>query len=251
MNASELLGWQYLIFLLPMAISALLLLLSSLKLGHRGGHGGHGHAGHAHGGHASSAGHRGHEAIRAPAHSPAHAPPSHHSSASGHKTKAAEAQERPNVTINNHFVWNLTGSRNAPLPMVLEAFFLVWGLCGYWANRMWIHGEGLPPAKILPSVAAALVGGLIGARLAAEVLGRMMPEDESLVVSREGLYGLIGKVAFPVSETSGRIHVYDSFGTLHDEMCRVEAGRPTISRGGRAMVVDRDTGGRLIVEAVE
>src|SRR5438105_14417347 len=52
MDPTMLLQWHYLIFLLPGAVSALLLVLSSLRFGHRGGHiGGHGHVGlHGHAG---------------------------------------------------------------------------------------------------------------------------------------------------------------------------------------------------------
>ena len=125
---------------------------------------------------------------------------------------------------------------------------LAWGLCGYWGNRLLLHSNAPTPGKMLPSLLAALVGGLVGARIAAEIFGRMMPEDESLAVSRDGLYGLTSKVAYPVSETGGRIHIYDTYGTLHDETCRVAAGYPTIERGRRVIVLDRDLDGRLIVE---
>lgn len=46
MGAASLLQWQTLIFLLPFSISALLLLLASLRLGHHAG--GHATLGHAH-----------------------------------------------------------------------------------------------------------------------------------------------------------------------------------------------------------
>jgi hypothetical protein len=42
--------------------------------------------------------------------------------------------------------------------------------------------------------------------------------------------------------------VYDSFGTLHDEMCRIAPGQLTIEKGRQAIVLDMDTQGRLLVE---
>ena len=78
----------------------------------------------------------------------------------------------------------------------------------------------------------------------------MIPPEESLDVSREELYGLTGEVAFPVSETAGRIRIYDPHGSLHDETCRIATGHTPIAKGRFAMVLDRDTQGNLIVEEV-
>ena len=53
-------------------------------------------------------------------------------------------------------------------------------------------------------------------------------------MSRDGLFGLTGQVVFPVSAASGRIHIYDEHGTLHDEMCRwrpVTRPLPKAARG--------------------
>lgn len=127
---------------------------------------------------------------------------------------------------------------------------MVWGLCGYWANQIVVQSANPTPAQMLPSLGIALGGGLIGARVAAEVISRMMPPDESQDVSHGGLFGMTGEVAFPVSETGGRILVYDEHGTLHDETCRVTPGTPAIGRGRRVMVVDMDNEGKLLVEEV-
>src|ERR1019366_4010562 len=116
--------------------------------------------------------------------------------------------------------------------------------------RTLLHAASRAPREIWPSLAIAFCAGLIGARLGAELLGRIMPKEESLDVSRDGLFGLTGNVAFSVSSTSGRIHVYDRFGTLHDEMCRVVQDHAAIEKGRRAMVVDVDRQGLLLVEEV-
>ncbi len=249
MNATMLLQWHYLIFILPMGAAAVLLLLSSLRLGHHSGHSGHhgpalhGHAPAAHAAHAAPhtapSGHGAHQTTTT-----GHGAGSGRAAANGQKATDA----RPHVTVSNHLVLNLTGANRAPLAMILEAFLLIWGVCGLWAHQLMIHSEQPSPQKIGLLVGIALVGGVVGARVAASLIGRFMPQDETLIVSRNELIGLTGTVVFTASQTSGRIHIYDTFGTLHDETCRVAPGQLTIEKGRQAMVLDMDTQGRLLVE---
>jgi hypothetical protein len=253
MNGTTLLQWHYLIFLLPFGLAAFLLLLSSLRLGHR--HGGHGRV-------AAHSGHGGHgaHATAGPAHTHgAHGGHSGHGAATarhggtgkgGHGKANGRSSREAGATPANVFL-ALMGVDRAPLPMVVESFCICWGLIGCLANQ-WLLPRGLEPTlfQMLPSLGIALGGGLIGARGAAELIARLMPQDESQVVSRDGLFGMVGKVAFPVSATGGRIHIYDEFGTLHDETCRVAPAYPSIAKGCRAMVMDRDAQGNLIVEEV-
>ncbi|HLK55483.1 MAG TPA: hypothetical protein VKU00_02910 [Chthonomonadaceae bacterium] len=270
MHVETLLQWHYLIFLLPLAVGALLLLLSSLRMGHHGGHhgvhGGHGPA------HAPAAPHvpHGHAVVHAPAHAPAtphgHAPahsaptPAHHAPAhtpvkhapaTDAKAQAAKTTDsRPNVSVTTHFVLNLTGANRAPLVMILEAFLVLWGIVGLWADRLMLHSDQPTTRETLAVLGVALVGGAIGARIAAAILARVLPQEETLVVSRNALFGLTGKITYPVSQTSGRIHVYDQHGTLHDEMCRISPEHLPIEKGRRAMVLDMDAKGLLIVEEI-
>ncbi len=260
-GVAKLLEWEYLIFLLPCGVAALLLLLSSLRLGHHGGHGhigGHGHLG-THGpfgvhAHAGAHGMHGAQSGATHAGGPAHGQNTHsHPAVRARVGKVEVVRHGPNkenVTITTNFVLHILGIDRAPLLMILEAFCLVWGVTGFWANRMLLHSANPTPREMLPSLAIALGVGIIGARVAAEIIARLLPQEESLVVSRDGLFGMAGTVAFPVSATAGRIHVYDEFGTLHDEMCRVASDHPTIEKGHKALVVDMDAQGRLIVEEI-
>lgn len=134
--------------------------------------------------------------------------------------------------------------------MVIEAFCVGWGFVGFWANEILLKGRSPSLIEMGPSLAAALVGGLICARLTAVLITRLLPIDESFVVSQNALFGLAGTVTFPVSASAGRIHIYDEFGSLHDESCRVQDGRGPIEKGRKAMVMDMDTRGTLIVEEV-
>lgn len=257
MNDAEatplLLQWHYLIFLLPFGVAAFLLLLTSLRPGH-GHHGGGHHAGgghydghydghhgsgmhHAGGAHSAGDGH--HEGCAVESHGP------HHSNG----TKSADARHDSGVTPLG-IILSLIGAKNAPLPMVLEIYALSWGIIGYWANRSLVPETPTPPTlwRALPAIVIAFVISLIAGRLAAALIGKLMPRDESYVVSRDSLFGLTGRIVFAASETSGRIHVYDEFGTLHDESCRVEPGMPGLAKGETARIVDRNANGHLIVE---
>lgn len=62
---------------------------------------------------------------------------------------------------------------------------------------------------------------------------------------------LTGKAIFPVTTTTGRLHLYDGNGTLHEHPCRVVVGAEPIAKGVRVRVVDKDskTGALMVEEA--
>src|SRR5437762_3897422 len=139
MNGTTLLQWHYLIYLLPFGLAAFLLLLSSLRLGHR--HGGHGH-------HAAHTGHGAHSGHPAPAaHGHAHATHTtshaHHNAGparNGGVGKAAHPHangrnSRETTAAPANVFLALLGVDRAPLPMVIEAFCICWGLFGCLANQ--------------------------------------------------------------------------------------------------------------------
>lgn len=239
-KGAMLLHWHYMIFLLPMGLAALFLLLSSLRLGGR-----HGHRTAAQGrGH--SAGHRGHTAATA-RHSGA-GKGQHTGKHSGPKSAQKTGSQGHSVTPIT-LILALIGADRAPLPLALELFCLSWGIGGFWVNRLLLPDHNVPSLlQMLPSLFIALIIGIVGARLGSEMAYRLMPREETTAVSRGALFGLTGTVVFAVSETAGRIHVYDDHGTLHDESCRIATGKAPIAKGDRAMVLDVDSKGRLIVE---
>jgi membrane-bound ClpP family serine protease len=135
--------------------------------------------------------------------------------------------------------------------MVIELFFVSWGFIGLMTNEVLIeHGHSGAFGAIALSAPIALVGGMVVARLGAALMNRVLPREETSVTSRDSLFGLTGEVTFEVTASGGRIHVYDGFGTLHDEACRAAAGDAPIKKGATAMVEDIDTKGNLIVREV-
>lgn len=258
MNASVLLQWHYLIFLLPLGVAAFLLLLSGLRLGgHRGhyggmrragGHGtqrGHGHSGagrhsatgrHSVAGQAKGAGHKAAHGGAKAAHT---------------KTAGGKTDDKNDVVtaLPFNFMQTLFGVGRAPLPIVLQLMALFWSVAGIEANKHFLADTLHPTlAQMGTPLAIAFWSALIGSRIGAELFGRFMPFEASAVVSREELYGLTGRVVFPVTETGGRIHLYDDNQTLHDERCRIAAGKFPLEKGETARIIDRASDGTLIVE---
>lgn len=254
MNPALLLHWHYVIFLAPSIVSALLLIFSSVRLGHHTrGHAGRSAAPSARhsAGHVRS--HAGSGSGSKHARSAAHgAKPAAKQAAGRHASKqSAQAPHGHTGRSLKEVAAALTGIDRAPLPLVLQAFGLVWGVSGCLANQALLPGIAEPTAaQLAPVLAIAGASGIIGARIAAEIIARALPQEETLAISRESLYGLTGKVAYPVSETSGRVMLYDDHGSLHDETCRVTPGSTAIERGRTVMVMDRDPKGYLIVEEI-
>jgi hypothetical protein len=231
--------------------------------GHVSGHGAQAGAGPHHAaisGHSANAGARHTAAAHAPAASrvaahpqSAHLDAAHTAHQAGtqqshtHDTQDEEAQAPRPAVQGNGLLATLFGLGRAPAPVLAQAFFLSWGFAGTLADQALIRGGGPSAMQMSTALGIATVAGLVGARLAAEVVGRMMPQDESLVVSRDSLFGLIGTIAFPASLDGGRILVYDEHGSLHDQTCRVPEGHEPIERGKKAVVVDVDVQGNLIV----
>ncbi|HLI47336.1 MAG TPA: hypothetical protein VKV18_01415 [Chthonomonas sp.] len=273
MGLASLLQWQTLVFLLPFSISALLLLLASLRLGHHGGHhaGGHAMFGHAHdvgtavGHHAAGPGvgshtishqetaspiaptgigHQHHGALMGIKHLhwphlQAH-PSSHHGPGQGRSQETA--------VLVSPLLLRVTGFGSASPLILFELFCLMWGLLGLWARYYLVPIENPSLSQMVLPLLVAFLGGLLGMRLGVALLVRLIPKEESLDVSRNHLLGLTGTIAFTATETQGRIQVYDAYGTLHDERCRVARAGEVIPKGRTALITDIAPDGCLLVE---
>jgi len=233
--------WYYLIYLVPGGTALLTLMLSMMGGGvrhHRVGHS-HGH----HGGHirigGHGGGHRGGGGAR-------HAGPKTTAKAGG-RIKAAAGQVRASLGDQ---ALALIGFGRIPSPFVWGSLLLGWSVFGFWATRILEEGMRHPGLFVLPAMAIAAGGAFGMARLTSGMLGRFVPQDESLAVSTIDLVGLTGEVTYPVDGSRGRVHVYDDHGTMHDCRARTaSAGYPQIGRGRTVLVVDYDPhADQLIVE---
>ena len=169
---------------------------------------------------------------------------------SKHAADKLQQSEKQAGIVNVNFILYLTGLDRAPVLLLAEAFALFWGIAGLLSNQYLLRSAEPTPREILRSLLVAGIAGIIGARVTAEIIKRYLPHDESLDQSRSSLFGLVGSVAFSATESTGRIHIYDQYGSLHDESCRIRAGQAAIERGAHAIVLDIDSDGKLIVEEV-
>jgi hypothetical protein len=252
--SGEWLQWYGLIFVLPAAVSVLVLLLSGLS-GHGGGHG-HGGVGHdvglhhahgmgdLHGGHAHAGGglHGGH------AHGAAH-----DAAGSGHGHAQAHAHGHNSPSLE-HEGLGLTQRTlaffafgRAPVTIVLGSFMLGWGLCGLTALTLLKPTLVFPAAFVPPALGAAIGGALVFAKVFGEIAAHLIPHEESFAVTLDDLVGLTATVVYTVSEAEGRVHVFDAFRTLHVEPARTAAGAEPIQKGVEVRIVGLDPAGAYVV----
>ncbi len=258
--------WYYLIYLLPLGLSALLVLVSALGGGHRGGRVGHGMGATHGGGHGLGTAHGGHggEALHPPAPGGrlGHVPGIGHLKGVGHgravasgahrtpphdaASAAKESQQDPLSPAPPEVnpLLALLGVGRVPALFLLQGFGLFWGVIGFYASRM-LESQGATPAAFIgPALGMAAAGGLLGAKAIGGLGSRLMPTEESFALDSEGLIGGLGTVVFPVTATTGRIHVFDASGSLHDESARLlpdpDDGVTRLERGETVLLVDYD-----------
>ena len=228
MKAVDFLSWHYLIFLLPLGVSLLLLGLSALSSADGDGDSDSGDSD------ASADG--------------MDAEGDSDSDGEGSDSDSDEDDAEKSGGATGGGVAGLFGIGKAPLSLVLNAFFVVWGVAGFLANRVLLPEGMIYLTQLLPSLGVAFVSGAIAARGVAEMAGRLMPKTETKAISRTALFGLSGRVLFTVTEMGGRIRVYDEHGGMHDEPCRIAPGNSPILKGNAARIMDADAAGNLIVE---
>ena len=145
---------------------------------------------------------------------------------------------------------SLIGVGRIPLSLVLMSFLFLWGFFGWVGNQ--VFGSLLPsPALFLwPSLAVALVGAGAFTRFLAIRLGRVMPSTESYGASTRELVGRIADVRYAVTESSGTVQLYDTYGTMHEVPARVLPGEAPIPSGERVVLwrYDGDEGAYFAVQ---
>ncbi|MBW3622205.1 MAG: DUF1449 family protein [Armatimonadetes bacterium] len=132
------------------------------------------------------------------------------------------------------------GIGRAPLTLLLQGFLLTWGVVGFYVTRM-LSEQWRDPAWFVPvGMVTAGLSGLLGMKLLGAVGSRYLKPVESYAMRQDDLLGEIGTVIYPVTETSGRVHVYDRHGTLHIESCRIGPGEEAIPRNAKVLLVRHD-----------
>ena len=236
---ASLFEWQTLIFLIPLCVASLLLILYAIRPHHSG----HSMPTNSH--HMISTSHT--------TQSHGHLFNGHHASriSNTSKSSAELKQEGSNTKVSDRVTYSASLSRilcldKIPVLVLFESFCVAWGAGGLLANEyLTPHDKHVP---IFFSIITGFLTGTAGALVSAQILSRILPEDETLAVNRDNLYGSTGEVAYTVTGQSGRILIYDEHGTLHDELCRLAPGHEPIKKGKRARITDIEPGGIFIVE---
>lgn len=151
-----------------------------------------------------------------------------------------------------HGLRSVLGIGQVPLTIGGGGLLLGWGIGGLAALEILLP-LFLPPEAFVPfAVLIALVSAMLFARLISRIYMLVIPRTESAAVSRHNLVGFSGTAIFPITATSGQIHLRDQFGTLHQAPARVRPEQPSIPRGTAVLVLDIDAdGGLFIVEPAE
>lgn len=201
---TDLLKWQWVVFLVPLALAVLLALATAIGVGENHGEneGGHDHDLDGHADH-DGTGHDG-----------------------SHETESeTQAPVSP---------LSLIGVGQAPLSVILICLLVYWAVIGSLGNlTLGVRSIGF-------SIGLALVGSLLATSGTARLVGRFLPTSESFSVKRHELIGREGTAIFPITENSGTVRLYDSLGTLRQLDCRIVMGGAAIPMETKVMVVDYD-----------
>lgn len=134
-----------------------------------------------------------------------------------------------------HDVLAFLGAGKVSFMLVLELFFLSWGVFGLIFNGVLQPLLKRPEVFIAPSLALTALTSMLFTRLTAGLVGKIVPKEETSALSRQQLVGLTGQTIFSVDHDSGAAHVRDQFGTLHQVACRTISGE--IPRGREVLLV--------------
>lgn len=143
----------------------------------------------------------------------------------------------------------LLGVGKVPVTALFGIFFLAWGAFGMLSNRVFGGILHYPAVYIWPSMAATFVVSAVFARSIAGVVARYMPTTETYAVSQRSLTDRLGTAVFPVTETTGTVHVKDEYGTVHRMQAKTQPNAPEIATGSQVIVIDFDESDkRYVVE---
>lgn len=158
--------------------------------------------------------------------------------AAGH----AESMEVGSVNALSRLLGWLQVGR-VPLLVLLVAFLTVFGLSGLIMQALARALIGTPLPAFLVAIPAVLTA-LPGTRVTGRILGRLIPSDETSVVSRTSF---VGRVATITMGTATRDHpaearLTDEHGQSHYMMVEPDDETESFSAGEQVLLVDRRGG---------
>lgn len=205
---NQIMRWEWLVFFVPLGLSALLGVSAALGIGMDG----------ADGDHDVDADHDIDHDVDADHHVDVDHDVDHDHDTDGHGFSPLE----------------MLGVGHAPLGVLLLCVTLFWAVLGILGNALW----GIERAGW--SVALAAVGTLPATAGTARLVGRLLPTHQSFSVARHELIGVEGTAIYPITATAGTVRLYDRLKTLRQLDCRVAAGAEPLPEGARVVVTDYD-----------
>jgi hypothetical protein len=140
--------------------------------------------------------------------------------AAGHGEAAAH--DAPNVFAA---VLSFLGIGRVPLSILLLSYCFVWGVAGLISLTL------LGTASMALPITIALAAAVFVTRHLAVGIARLVPSIESHYVPPRHLTGLQATVLFEVTPTSGLVRLRDPEHNLRDVSCRVPPGQASIPAG--------------------
>lgn len=137
--------------------------------------------------------------------------------------------------------WSLARTlhvQNIPPLMLMQNFFLFWGIFGWAANQFFSKGLHEPAQFIVPSLLATCSASLIMTLAISAVMSRYTPGDETFAVTKTELEGTIGEAVAPITDHTGSVYARDAAGTLHHLPCRIRPDGSPVQRGEQVLVVE-------------
>jgi Protein of unknown function (DUF1449) len=148
----------------------------------------------------------------------------------------------------------LLGWVNAGRVPVL-VFIITW-LAAFAAAGFIIQTAAIGLWTALPALAASLAAFLLAnpaTRIATRAVARLIPAEETYVVSHDELVGRVGEVTLGPLDggLAGRVKVRDLHGNLHFPMARPAQDGAPIPVGAQVLLVDRQGMTFLVIPAPE
>jgi hypothetical protein len=207
-----LLGWQSLVFYVPVAFGALLALGAAFGLAEGGAHG----EGAAHDVHGASA---------------------HGREGDGDGGERGDDDGLSLLALGR-------------LPLTIRLMLLAFTFGGMGLVIGPVLRAILPGSATLAGVLAVAVaapGALLLSGMVARFAARRMPMLETETVRRADLVGGVGRLVLPASENGGLLQVHDRRGNQHQVPCRLQAGEPALPSGAAVLLIDYDEANRAFI----
>lgn len=136
--------------------------------------------------------------------------------------------------------WDFINKGRVPLLVLLMILFGVFGATGHV-----IQGIAHSTIGHLPVGLACLLAGIATVPLTRKItrlVGRLVPRDETYVVSNDDLIGSVVTVTLgPVTDSEiGRVKLLDRHGNAHFPWVRASTAGVRIEEGSRALIVSHD-----------